>query len=67
MIDTLESETKKRAEIDLRNTYYNSIGSLIVHLCVIFVILNMSRCLFFRNLIDPKDLKDIEKKLQNRV
>lgn len=67
MIDTLESETKKRAEIDLRNTYYNSIGSLIVHLCVIFVILNMSRCLFFRNLIDPKDLKDIEKKLQDRV
>ena len=66
-ITSLESEVTKRAEIDLRNTYYSSIGSLIVHLCVIFVILNISRCLFFRNLINPNDLKDIEKKLQDRV
>lgn len=66
-IQSLESKAIERAEIDLRNAYYNSIGSLIVHLCVIFVILNISRCLFFRNLIDPKDVKEIEKKLQDRV
>lgn len=66
-IDSLENEARKQADVEMRNIYYNSIGSLIVHLCVIFVILNVSRCLFFRNLLSQEDLKSIESKLTNRV
>lgn len=66
-IDSLEKEARSRAEIDTRNAYYNSIGSVIVHLCIIFFILNISRCLFFRNLVNNRDLEDIEKKLTDRV
>ena len=66
-IDSLEKEAKTRAEIDTRNAYYNSIGSVTVHLCIIFFLLNISRCLFFRNLVNNRDLEDIEKKLTDRV
>ena len=66
-IDSLENEVRKQFEVEVRNIYYNSIGSLIVHLCVIFVILNVSRCLFFRNLLSQEDLKSIESRLMNKV
>lgn len=66
-INKMHAEAIARAELDRRNIYYNSISSLLLHLCVIFLILNVSRCLFFRNLIDKEDLTDIEKKLKDRV
>ena len=66
-LQSLENEVRKRADIDMKNLYYDSISSLIVHLCVIFVILNISKYLFFRNLIAMDNLDEIKKKLEDRV
>ena len=66
-ITALENLVINRAELDARTVYYSSIKSVIIHLTIIFLILNLSSSLFFRNLIKIGDLDDIKKKLTDRA
>ena len=66
-IKVIEDESRKRAAMDERNAYYSSIVSLILHISAIFLILNLSGSLFFRNMISRHDVDKIQSKLTDRV
>ena len=66
-IDELEQLVNSRAESATKGVYLTSISSLIIHMAAIFLILKLSGTLFFRNLIDGKDLSSIKKKLKDRT
>ena len=66
-IKVIESEARKRAAIEERNAYYSSISSLLIYISAIFLILNLSNCLFYRNMVKQKDVDGIKSKLIDRV
>jgi len=66
-IKVIEEESRKRASIEERNAYYSSISSLLIYISAIFLILNLSNCLFYRNMVKQRDVEGIKSKLIDRV